>query len=65
MPPRTLTVNQEECIGCETCMELCPSVFSVDPGTGKSKVLDQDGACKDDIQEAIDSCPVEAIAWAD
>ena len=65
MPPRTLTVNQEECIGCETCTELCPAVFAMGQDTGKSKVLDPDGAPKNDIQEAIDSCPVEAIAWVD
>ena len=23
-------IDQDECIGCEACVELCPSVFSFD-----------------------------------
>ena len=51
----------EECIGCETCVELCPEVFQMNDETEKAIVIapDSDAAC---VEEAIDSCPVEAIS---
>jgi len=52
-------VNEDLCIGCGTCEALCPSVFKLDDN-GKSKVVAEDcGNC--DCQEAIASCPVNAI----
>jgi ferredoxin len=50
----------EECIGCETCVELCPEVFQMNEETEKAVVIapDSDAEC---VDEAIDSCPVEAI----
>jgi len=50
----------EECIGCETCVELCPEVFQMDEETEKAVVIapDSDAEC---VEEAIDSCPVEGI----
>ena len=51
----------EECIGCETCVELCPEVFQMDDETEKAIVIapDSNAEC---VEEAIDSCPVEAIS---
>jgi ferredoxin len=56
-------VDQDECIACETCVELVPAVFAMDPGSGKSTVIDPQGASEAEIQEAVDSCPVECIHW--
>ncbi|MBU0682515.1 MAG: ferredoxin [Proteobacteria bacterium] len=55
-------IDQEECIGCETCVEACPTVFRFDENDEKAFVIegsDQDVDCVDD---AIGSCPVECIS---
>jgi len=55
-------VNQEICIGCGTCESVCPAVFKIDGG-GKAQVQEADyEANKDCIQEAIDTCSVNAIS---
>lgn len=50
----------EECIGCESCVEVCPAVFVMDETTGHATVTDPDStdSC---VEEAIEICPVQAI----
>lgn len=55
-------VNQDECIGCGTCAELAPATFRLNDDE-KAEVINPHGDPEDDIQEAIDSCPTEAISW--
>ncbi|MCD4762280.1 ferredoxin [bacterium] len=51
-------VDQEKCIGCGRCTELCPEVFKLNE-EGKSTVIKTEGA--DCALQAADECPVEAI----
>ena len=60
---KKVVLDQEECIGCESCVEICPEVFAFDADTEKAYVIKAEGGPEDDIQEAMDSCPVECIAW--
>ncbi len=55
-------VDQALCTGCETCVGICPEVFELgDDGVSHVK---NPGACNTcDCQDAIASCPVEAISW--
>ena len=62
---RTVTLDQEECIGCGSCEEICPEVFRLDPDTDKSTVIKPQGGPEDSIQEAMDACPVDCIRRAD
>jgi len=55
-------VEQEECVGCGNCEEICSEVFRLNDD-GVAEVHDHEGATEDKIQEAIDSCPVECISW--
>lgn len=62
-----LTIDQEECISCGTCVESTDAVFFLgeDDKTGdevKAEVLAQSGPM-DLIQDAIDACPVTCIDW--
>jgi len=57
-------VDRDKCIGCGTCVALCPAVFQL-KDDGKSDVVDPDGASETEIQQAIDSCPVQCIHWKD
>jgi ferredoxin len=58
-----IVINEEECIGCGTCAELCPEVFEMNEEEEKAKVKAPDSGA-DCVNEAIDSCPVEAISRA-
>ena len=55
--------DHERCIGCGTCEEICPAVFKLNDETGKAEVINPKGASEDQIQEAVDACPVECIHW--
>ena len=55
-------VNQETCIGCGLCPSVCPEVFEMDEKTNKAKVKPKANLKSKCIQEAIDSCPVNAIS---
>jgi ferredoxin len=57
-----VVIDQELCIGCGACEEICPAVFHLDEAAGKSEVIDADacefvGCC----EAAEENCPVEAI----
>jgi ferredoxin len=56
-----IVIDEEACIGCETCVELCPNVFEMDDDGEKAVVVapDSDDEC---VEEAIDTCPGEAIS---
>ena len=54
-------IDEEECIGCESCVELCPSVFGWNEDDEKAYVLDDADADDDCIEEAIAYCPAECI----
>lgn len=53
-------VNQEKCIGCGACVNLCPDIFELNEG-GKSEVIAEDcGDC--DCESVVGNCPVGAIS---
>jgi len=55
-------VDQETCIGCGLCSEICPGVFILNE-ENLAEVIDSLGGSEQDIQEAIDQCPVTCISW--
>lgn len=59
---KRVVIDEQECDGCETCVELCPEVFAFDEEDEVAKVInpEADDEC---IEEAIDSCPAECISW--
>jgi ferredoxin len=60
---KKLIVDQEKCIGCGSCVSICPKVFVLEGG--KSKVIDQAGDSEVNIKLAIDACPTQAISWVE
>jgi len=60
---KRVSIDEEECIGCGTCEEICEEVFRLNEETDKAEVIKPEGRPEDLIQEAIDSCPVECIHW--
>ena len=62
----TLTADRELCIGCGTCVGLCPEVFAI----GRDKVasdINSDLATTQQTcaAEAAEDCPQVAIAEVD
>ncbi len=55
-------VDQDACIGCQLCANTVPGVFRMN-AENLSEVYDPEGASEEEIQEAIDSCPVNCIHW--
>lgn len=55
-------VDNERCIGCGLCVEICPSIFLLLPEMTVSVIGQADD---EDTQERLDAarayCPVEAI----
>ena len=54
-------IDEEECIGCGTCEEICPEVLRLNTDTEKAEVIMPQGGPEDLIEEAIDSCPASCI----
>ena len=52
----------ENCIGCGLCTSLCPEIFSMSENdTAQAADTDVTGAENDTANEALHSCPVDAI----
>lgn len=60
---KQVEIDADECIGCETCVELCPDIFAFDEDSGKAVVIKAEGGDEDCIDEAIGSCPGECISY--
>jgi ferredoxin len=58
-----VVINEEECIGCGSCSEVCPEVFQMNEEKEKSEVILSEGGPTDCINEAIEACPVSCIQW--
>ena len=56
-------VNEETCIGCGHCVEVCPQVFELIDEKSNVTGPGKCGTCN--CQEAIDACPVQAITWSE
>ena len=59
---RTAYVDQDTCISCGLCVDTVPEVFRMNDAD-LAEVYDPAGAAEDQIQEAMDACPVACIHW--
>lgn len=50
----------DECIGCESCVELCRDVFVMDETIGRATVKDPSSTAEC-VDQAMEVCPVSAI----
>jgi ferredoxin len=54
-----IKINHEGCIGCGTCVSLCPHNFNL-AADGKAEVISQEVV--DCTKEAVENCPVNVIS---
>jgi 4Fe-4S binding domain. len=59
-------VDQDGCISCGLCIDVCPEVFSYNED-GKSQPIEDDipEDCLERAEEARDGCPVSVIDLRD
>lgn len=62
MSKSKVVLDQNKCIGCNTCPLIDPSTFEMDTTTYKAKVKAQPETITDTIKTAVTSCPVGAIS---
>ena len=55
-------VDEDACISCGLCVDTVSGVFRLNDDN-VAEVYDPAGADEDEIQEAIDACPVSCIHW--
>jgi ferredoxin len=60
--PKVVIVDQDKCIGCNTCPLIDPDTFELDTNTFKAKVKQQPAEITDKVNSAVSSCPVGAIS---
>jgi len=60
----TIEIDRQLCYGFGDCVDTAPAVFALDD-EDVSVVIDPDGAPLDDIVEAAQNCPVDAIVILD
>ncbi|MDD4996020.1 MAG: ferredoxin [Patescibacteria group bacterium] len=54
-------LDKEKCIGCGTCVAVCPANFEIDDD-GKAKVIKEETETMGCNRLAEESCPVKAIS---
>ena len=62
---RKVWIDEEECIGCGSCRDICPEVFQMNEATEKSEVIKPEDGPIDLIEEAMGECPMSCIFWDD
>ena len=65
MSNKKVIINQDTCIGCNSCCIIDPETFALDQTEYKAKVIKQPQIIGDTTQTAIASCPVGAISIVD
>jgi len=57
-----LTVDQDLCIACGACIDVCPEVFDWNDEGLSHVIVDEVPEDKEDCaREGLESCPTEAI----
>lgn len=59
---KKLHIDLDKCIGCTLCAQIAIKTFEM-KDDGKSHVLKENGDTVDCIEQAVESCPVNAIIF--
>lgn len=57
-------IDPDLCTACDLCVDTCPDVFEMGDDVAEVKVDQVPAGLEDDVKEAIESCPSEAISEA-
>jgi ferredoxin len=56
------SIDPDLCSGCELCTQTCPEAFEMQGDVAVVKLDPIPEELEDDVREAADDCPVEAIS---
>lgn len=57
------TVDKDTCIACGLCPSICPECFEIEDDGKAGFIVDKvPSGCEDEVKEAAESCPVNAIS---
>lgn len=57
-----VTVDQDLCIACGSCIDACPEVYDWnDEGMASAVAEEVPGDLEESAKEALESCPTDAI----
>ena len=58
-----INIDQQKCIGCGSCLAVCPDFFELRDDNKAYLKEDKHGDIEDAdcVQEAVEICPVQAI----
>ncbi|MBF0101102.1 MAG: ferredoxin [Desulfobacterales bacterium] len=56
------TVDMADCVLCEMCIQLCPTVFRLN-SVGYIEVIELESYPSEDVNEVIKHCPKKCITW--
>lgn len=65
MAEKIPVIDEEACIGCGACEEICPEVFRSNESLGFALVINPSGSDQEKVGEAIEACPVHCISWSE
>ncbi|MDR1731145.1 MAG: ferredoxin [Synergistaceae bacterium] len=55
-----ISIDQQRCIGCGVCSQVCPEIFRLDEAAGLAVLLSSEKDAPG-LAEAESSCPVSCI----
>ena len=58
-------VDADICIGCETCVDICPEIFEMNDDIAITKTDSVPADLQNSCREAADTCAVDAIILDD
>jgi ferredoxin len=58
-------IETEDCVGCGSCVEICPEMFVLNDSIEKAQVINPRGCSVEKTEEAMEICPVHCIHWED
>ena len=54
-----ISIEKKKCIGCGTCISLCPKLFKLNKG--KAETINKKIKNLDEALKAEEACPIQAI----
>lgn len=64
LQPPQVFVDEVNCIGCGKCVRACPGTFHIESSKyGRARVISQDASDTEEVQIAMETCPVDCIHW--